>query len=83
MTKPGATVALSSTIPVQGQAFIPNATVTVRYYLGTTLKATKTLTVSCDGTFATSFAAGSLLGSGKITASDGTRSATKSFTIVL
>ncbi len=83
LTQPGSTVALSSTIPVAGQNFTPNAQVTVRYYLGGTLKATKTATVGCNGTFSTSFAAGSVLGNGSITATDGTRSASKSFTIVL
>jgi len=83
LTKPGSTVALSSTVPVAGQNFIPNAQVTVRYYVGSTLKGSQTIKVACDGTFSTTFPAGSILGSASVYASDGTRSASKSFTIVL
>jgi hypothetical protein len=83
LTKPGSTVALSGTIPVAGQNFTPNALVTVDYYLNNALKASKTIVVACNGTFSTSFPAGSLLGNGLITANDGARQAQKTFSIVL
>jgi hypothetical protein len=63
--------------------FTPNAAVTVNYILNGSFKGSRTVSVACDGSFATSFPAGSVLGSGQITANDGSRSATKNFSIIL
>jgi hypothetical protein len=74
---------LPSTIPVAGQNFTPNKQVTVTYSIGGKVQ-TNTTTVTCGGTFSTSFTAGSLLGTGTVTATDSAgRTASKTFTIVL
>jgi hypothetical protein len=83
LTQPPATMILPSTIPVAGQNFTPNKQVTVTYSIGGKVQ-TNTTTVTCGGTFSTSFTAGSLLGTGTVTATDSAgRTASKTFTIVL
>jgi len=68
---------------VNGQNFTPGKTVTVDYYYGSTLKKSWTGTVSCTGTFSWSFTPGPTdIGSAKVTANDGNRSANKSFNIL-
>jgi hypothetical protein len=75
---------LPSSVPVAGQNFTPNTQVTVTYTIGGSAPKSVTTTVSCSGTFSTSFAPGSLLGNGTVTATDTAgRTASRSFTIVL
>jgi hypothetical protein len=72
-----------SSIPVTGQNFTPNKQVTVMYKIGTTTRSVAA-TVQCNGTFSTSFAPGSLLGNGTVTATDAAgRMATATFTVLL
>jgi hypothetical protein len=83
LTQPAATLILPATVPVAGQNFTPNKQVTVTYSIGGKVQ-TQTTTVTCGGTFSTSFTAGSLLGTGTVTATDSAgRTASKTFTIVL
>jgi eukaryotic-like serine/threonine-protein kinase len=83
LTQPAATLILPATVPVAGQNFTPNKQVTVTYSIGGKIQ-TATTTVTCGGTFSTSFTAGSLLGTGTVTATDSAgRTASKTFTIVL
>jgi len=83
LTQPAATLILPATVPVAGQNFTPNKQVTVTYSIGGKVQTTTTI-VTCGGAFSTSFPAGSLLGTGTVTATDSAgRTASKTFTIVL
>jgi hypothetical protein len=80
---PSTIIAGVTLVTVTGQNFIPGRAVTSNYYLGSTLKRSWTGTVSCAGTFSWSFTPGPLdIGSAKVTATDGSRSANKSFNIL-
>jgi hypothetical protein len=83
LSQPAGTYVAPSSIPVAGQNFTPNKQVTVTYKIGTTSR-TISATVQCNGTFSTSFAPRSLLGSGTVTATDAAgRTATAAFSILL
>ena len=73
-----------TTVTATGQNFTPYKSVMVYYYLGSTLKKTWTLTVSCAGTFSVSFQPAPLdVGTAKVAANDSAgRNASKTFTIV-
>ena len=84
LTQPSGTMILPSSVPVTGQNFTPNKQVTVTYTIGGSAPKSVTTTVSCSGTFSTSFAPGSLLGSGTVTATDTAgRTASATFTVLL
>ena len=83
LTQPAATLILPATVPVAGQNFTPNKQMTVTYSIGGKIQTTTTI-VTCGGTFSTGFTAGSLVGTGTVTATDSAgRTASKTFTIVL
>ena len=74
-------------VTITGHNFIPNRTVTVQYYLTNALKQTSlknswTLTTSCAGGFSLTFTPGVTdIGTGYVSASDGSRSGSTSFSI--
>jgi len=74
-------------VTIAGHSFIPNRTVTVQYYLTnalkqTSLKSSWTLTTSCVGGFSLTFTPGATdIGTGYVSASDGSRSGSTSFSI--
>src|SRR5438046_1958767 len=83
-TSPATVIAGVTTVTATGQNFTPYKSVMVYYYLGSTLKKTWTLTVSCAGTFSVSFQPAPLdVGTAKVAANDSAgRNASKTFTIV-
>ena len=74
-------------VTITGHNFIPNRTVTVQYYLTNALKQTSlknswTLATSCVGGFSLTFTPGVTdIGTGYVSASDGSRSGSTSFSI--
>jgi len=82
-TSPATVIAGVTTVTATGQNFTPYKSVMVYYYLGSTLKKTWTLTVSCAGTFSVSFQPAPLdVGTAKVAANDSAgRNASKTFTI--
>jgi hypothetical protein len=80
---PSTVLAGVTNVTVSGQNFTPNASVTVRYYVGNSLKSQWSRTVACNGTFSVAFTPGPLdTGTAKVTAADSAgRNANVAFTI--